>query len=68
MPLYFVLLLCQLLAGLKLIDLEYVKRLEMAEVFSFGFTGIKVRLLYGLLVDELLQFARFVQIHFFKQL
>ena len=68
MPLYFVLLLCQLLAGLKLIDLEDVKLLEMAEVFFLRFTGIKVRLLDGLLVDELLQFARFVQIHFFNQL
>jgi hypothetical protein len=53
-----------LLAGLKLIDLEDVKLLEMAEVFSLGFTGIIVRLPDGLLVDELLQFARFVQIHF----
>jgi len=64
MPLNFVLLLRQLLAGLKLIYLEDVKLLEMAEVFSLGFTGIKVRLPDGLLVDELLQFARFIQIHF----
>ena len=64
-PLNFVLLLRQLLACLKLIDLKDVQFAQMAEVLFFGFTRIEVLLLDGLLVDELLQLAGFVEIHFF---
>ena len=65
-PLGLALLLCELLARLELVDLKDVQLAEVAEVFPLGLRRVEVRLLDGLLVDELLELACLVEVHFYK--